>query len=76
MNALFDGARIHQQELDREIESLCTERMLSAQSPRQPGPVSRGLATVGRGMISVGTALASRVERPATSRSTAAGGRA
>jgi hypothetical protein len=31
MNATFDGARIHQQELDREIESLRTERFLNAQ---------------------------------------------
>jgi len=76
MNAIFDGARIHQQELDREIDSLYTERMLNSHSPRQPGPVSRGLATVGRGMISVGTALASRVDGPAATRSTAAGGRA
>ena len=76
MNARFDGARIHQQELDREIETLSMERMLSSHSPRQPGPVSRGLASVGRGMISVGTALASRVDGPAANRSTAAGGRA
>ncbi|HEX5014475.1 MAG TPA: hypothetical protein VFV72_09990 [Candidatus Limnocylindrales bacterium] len=76
MNAVFDGARIHQQELDREIESLYTERMLNSRSPRQPGPVARGLASVGRGLISVGTALASRVDGPATSRSTATGGRA
>ena len=32
MNATFDGARIHQQELDREIESICTEKI-----PRCPG---------------------------------------
>jgi hypothetical protein len=76
MNAQFDGARIHQQELDREIEALCTERMLNSHSPRPPGPVSRGLASVGRGMISVGTALASRVEGPSANRSTATGGRA
>ena len=76
MNAVFDGARIHQQELDREIETLYTERMLNSHSPRRPGPVARGLASVGRGMISVGTALASRVDGPAASRSAATGGRA
>ena len=51
MNATFDGARIHQQELDREIESLRTERFLNAQAPSRPGPMARGLASVGRGMI-------------------------
>jgi len=77
MNAVFDGARIHQQELDREIDTLYTERMLSNHSPSRPGPVSRALATVGRGMISVGTALAKRVDGPAAApRSTAARGRA
>ena len=76
MNALCDGARIHQQELDREIETLYTERMLNSRSPRQPGPVARGLASMGRGMINVGTALASRVDGPASSPSTAADGRA
>ena len=76
MNAIFDGARIHQQELDREIETICAERMLSSRSPRRPGPVARSLATVGRGMVSVGTALASRADRPAASPSTATGGRA
>ena len=76
MNATFDGARIHQQELDREIETICAERMLSSRSPRRPGPVARSLATVGRGMVSVGTALASRGDGPAASRFTATGGRA
>ena len=76
MNATFDGARIHQQELDREIDTIRAERMLSSRSPRRPGPVARSLATVGRGMVSVGTALASRVDGPAASRSTAGGGRA
>jgi hypothetical protein len=76
MNATFDGARIHQQELDREIDSIRAERMLSSRSPRRPGPVARSLATVGRGMVSVGTALASRVDGPAASRSTATGGQA
>ena len=78
MNAIFDGARIHQQELDHEIETLRTERFLNARSPHKPGPLSRGLASVGRGMISVGTALASRVDTPtpATARSAGSGGQA
>jgi len=75
MNATFDGARIHQQDLDREIESIRTEKFLNAQVPSRPGPMARGLASVGRGMISVGTALASRVDA-APARSTEAGGQA
>jgi hypothetical protein len=76
MNATFDGARIHQQELDREIESLRTERLLNRHAARGPSPVTRGLASVGRGMISVGTALASRVDSAPASRSAESGGRA
>jgi hypothetical protein len=76
MNATFDGARIHQQELDTEIEMLRTERLLSSQSSSRPGPVARGLASVGRGMISVGTTLANRVDGPGSRRSAQSGGRA
>jgi hypothetical protein len=74
MNATFDGATIHRQDLDREIETLRTERFLSAHQPHRPGPVSRGLASVGRGMISVGTALASRVDGAPAARSAQSGG--
>jgi hypothetical protein len=74
MNATFDGARIHQQELDREIDSLRTEKLINSRAPHRPGPVSRGLASVGRGMVSVGTSLASRVDGPAQ-RSADSGGR-
>ena len=75
MNATFDGARIHQQELDREIDTLRTEKLLSRKAPHRPGPVTRGLASVGRGMVSVGTALANRVDGPAQ-QSAESGGRA
>jgi hypothetical protein len=76
MNATFDGARIHQQELDREIDSLRTEKLLNGSRAPQPGPVARGLASVGRGLISVGTALASRVDAPPAQQSAGSGGRA
>jgi hypothetical protein len=76
MNATFDGARIHRQELDHEIEMLRTEKFLNAQTPQRAGAVTRGLATVGRGMISVGTALASRVDASPGARSMETGGRA
>ena len=74
MNAIFDGPRIHQQELDREIDSLRTEKLINSRAPDRPGPVSRGLAWVGRGMVSVGTSLANRVDGPAR-RSAESGGR-
>jgi len=76
MNATFDGARIHRQDLDREIETLRIEKFLNAQAGHRPGPVSRGLASVGRGMISVGTALANRVDASPAPRSAESGGRA
>jgi hypothetical protein len=76
MNATFDGARIHRQELDHEIDTLRTEKFLNSQAPQRPGAVTRGLATVGRGMITVGTALASRVDAAPARRSMQTGGRA
>jgi hypothetical protein len=76
MNATFDGARIHQQELDREIDNLRTEKLINDSRAPHPGPVARGLAAVGRGLISVGTALASRVDAPSARRSAGSGGRA
>jgi hypothetical protein len=75
MNATFDGARIHQQELDHEIESIRAERLINERAGHRPGPVARGLASVGRGLVSVGTVLASRVEAPA-GQSADVGGRA
>ena len=75
MNATFDGARIHQQELDHEIDALRTERLINLRAGHRPGPITRGLASVGRGLVSVGTVLASRVDTPA-GQSADAGGRA
>jgi hypothetical protein len=74
MNATFDAVSIHRQELDREIETLRTERFLSGRTANRPGALTRGLATVGRGLISVGTALASRVEPASAARSAESGG--
>ena len=76
MNATFDGARIQQQELDREIDTIRTERILSGQAPHQPGPASRAIASVGRGLISVGTALASRVDAVPAGQSAKSSGQA
>ena len=81
MNETFDGARIHREELDREIESLRMERLIDAQSSSRPWLTGRARAGLGRGLISIGTSLvggadaAAAVAAPAA-RSTGAGGRA
>ena len=41
MNATFDGARIHQQELDREIDSLRTEKLINGSRVPHPGLIAR-----------------------------------
>ena len=76
MNATFDGARIRHQELDREIETLRAERLLSGHGPRRVGRLTRATASIGRLLISVGTALADRVEAVPAARSAKSGGRA
>jgi hypothetical protein len=76
MNATFDGARIHQQELDREIDSLRTEKLINGNRAPHPGPITRGLASVGRGLISVGTALANREDAQVAQQSAGSGGQA
>jgi hypothetical protein len=76
MNATFDGARIHQQDLDREIDSLRTEKLINSSRAPHPGPITRGLASVGRGLISVGTALASRDDAQRAQQSAGSGGQA
>ena len=71
MNDTFDGARIHQAELDREIDTLRTERLIGSTS-RRPGLVSRARARIGRGFISLGTSLVGKAEQ-ATTRTSSAG---
>ena len=57
MNDQFDAARLHREELDREIESIRTERLIHAASPATPGLPTRTRARLGRGLISLGTSL-------------------
>jgi len=57
MNDTFDAARLHREELDREIETIRTERLIRAATPDRPGLPSRARAGLGRGLITVGTAL-------------------
>jgi uncharacterized protein (UPF0254 family) len=57
MNATFDSARLHREELDREIDSLRTERLIRAASPARVGLPARARAGLGRGLIAIGTSL-------------------
>lgn len=60
MNDSFDSARIHRQDLDREIEAIRTERFLrstTAPSGAAPGLADRARAGLGNRLISLGVAL-------------------
>jgi len=57
MNDTFDSARLHPEELDRQIDSLRTERLIRAASPVRQGLPARARAGLGRGLISLGTSL-------------------
>ena len=57
MNDTFDYARIQQQERDREIEAIQTERLLRSASAIRPGLPNRARAGFGRGLIALGTAI-------------------
>jgi hypothetical protein len=71
MDALLGATKIHIDELDREIETIRTERMLKDASPPRAGLPSRARAGLGRGLIALGVALggdpAGRPTRTATS---------
>jgi hypothetical protein len=75
MSDSFDAARLHRQDLDREIESIRTERLLRSATAPAPGLPSRARAGLGRGLISLGTALLGSSETGARSASPASGGR-
>jgi hypothetical protein len=62
MNDSYDAARLRREELDRQIESIRTERFLDATIARSPGLPSRARTRVGRGLISIGTALLGAAE--------------
>ncbi len=69
MNDMFDFARFQQEELDREIKEIQTERLLRSASPVRPGLRTRARAVFGRGLIALGTAI---VGGAATATATAA----
>jgi hypothetical protein len=68
MNDTFDAARIHQAELDREIETLRTERLIQAAAGSRPGLTGRARAGIGRGLISLGTSLVGATDRTPSAR--------
>lgn len=61
----FNAARIHRENLDREIESIRTERVLRARAGSEPGLPSRARNGLGRGLISLGTAILGAAESAA-----------
>jgi len=79
MNDTFDGARIHREELDREIDSLRMERLIEARAAGRPGFAGRARAGLGRGLITIGTSLvggADAAAAAASGRSTTTSSRA
>lgn len=68
----FETSNLHKEELDREIESIRTERLLRSASPPAPGLPSRTKAAIGRRLISLGTSLVGTADAvPTAARSTA-----
>lgn len=68
MNMQSESVRMRQDELDREIETIRSERLLSAAAPPHPTLPSRARTGLGRGLISLGTALVGRSQQPAAVR--------
>ncbi|HEX7221604.1 MAG TPA: hypothetical protein VF231_00015 [Candidatus Limnocylindrales bacterium] len=65
MNDTWDAARLHREELDREIESIRTERLIRSGSAPAASLPGRARAGIGRGLISLGTVLVGGADRPA-----------
>jgi hypothetical protein len=66
MNGQLDATRLHIEELDREIETIRTERFLQAAAPDRPALPRRAKARIGRGLISLGVALGGEMHGRAT----------
>jgi hypothetical protein len=59
-----ETARIHQAELDREIDGLRTERILAGDRPQALGLLARARRRTGRALIAAGHTLAGTEARP------------
>ncbi len=58
------ATRIRRTELDREIDSIRTERLLVVQGPQGDGRVERVRRAAGRFLIAAGTGLVGRDDSP------------
>ena len=54
----YEAARIHRADLDREIETIRTERLLAADGRGHPGLVDRARRKTGNVLIAAGRSLA------------------
>lgn len=70
MNHDHDAVRIHRAELDKEIDTIRTERLLAAghHDTTPEGLISRGRRRTGRALIAAGTALVGRERATFTTR--------
>jgi hypothetical protein len=57
MDTQFSATQMHIDELDREIESIRTERLLRSTLPNRPSLAQRAKSGVGHGLIALGSAL-------------------
>jgi len=62
MNQQTESVRMRHEELDREIDSICAERLITASTPPRPNVASRALAGLGHRLIALGNALVGRAE--------------
>lgn len=63
----YPGAtQLHIDELDREIEAIRMEQLLSAASPQQRPRAARARAAVGRALIALGVAVVDETPGHAT----------
>lgn len=74
MNHVFDAARLHREELDREIDAIRTERLVRSASPPGSGLATRVRAGLGRRLISLGNSLVGQPDAGARSMTSASGG--
>ena len=65
MNDTYHPAQLHRDELDREVEAIQIERLVRSATPVRQGLPTRARAGLGRGLISLGTALVGRADAAA-----------
>ena len=63
MDGLLGATQLHIEELDREIETIRTERLLQAAAPPRPALPQRARAGIGRRLIWLGVALVGEQQR-------------